>query len=370
MKVCFCMKMPHESYVGGIAAIMNSYISSKDLFAEHGIDISLFDQDMGKLETVRFFPVQTFLYGQLQYKGLCKKIENEEFDILHIHTSRRTLFLKDVLLLRKLYRKYGIKICLTIHVGDISTVFKKIPKFMHQKLICALNECAYKVIFLSDRMRKQFIESGLEGKITETLYNFSDLRIVDDKANEVVFPDHTDTSESGLSLLFVGMINHDKGIIELLNAVNQMKNIPLRLDVCGTVTDNSVKNEFNTLVESSEGRVVLHGYVQGNDKIALYRDADILVLPSYNEGLPLVILEALTAGCAIIATPVGAIPEILSKKNVEWIEIGSVGSIEDAIRDFANNDTKLAQMKRANLELSKKYTKEAHISQLCELYVK
>lgn len=368
-KVCFCLKMPHGSYIGGIAAMINSYVAGNNIFRQFGFEVSVYDQDASKADKIHFSPLQTFYYGFQQYRGLCNKIEKREIDILHIHTSCRTLFLKDVLLLRQIYIKYGTKIYLTIHVGNIDTVFEKIPIFLHKKLIRILNNCAHKVLFLSEEMRRQFISLGIGEKKTEILYNFSDLQI-DIKESEEDESTMNCRDTKRLNLLFVGMINRDKGIIELLKALNVMDSDAVHLDIGGTITDSSIKDEFERLVDEAKEKVTLHGYVSGEKKINLYKNADILILPSYHEGMPLVVLEALSAACAIISTPVGSTPEILSKENAEWIEVGSVESIKRAIEKLACNDKRLRKMKKDNYQLSRKYTKQAHISKLCNLYLK
>ncbi len=328
------------------------------MFNSNDIDISLFDYQNTMLDRIKISPLQTLLYGIAQYRGLVKEIKKGKIDILHIHTSCRSLFLKDVLLLTKLHKKYGIKVFLSIHVGDISTVFNKIPVFFRPKIIRCLNDNTERICFLSVKMKNQFINVGLNENKTAVLYNFSDLDIVRDK----------ETNNSRLNLLFVGMLNRDKGIIELLSAIKSIDENALHLDICGTITDNSIKQQFDNLILENDNKVTLHGYVVGSDKVAIYKKSDALVLPSYHEGLPLVILEALSSGCAIVSTPVGSIPEVLSDENVKWIEVGSVDSIKAVLETMISNPDEVNAMKEANIELGEKYSKKRHIDMLCKLY--
>ena len=361
-KVCYCLKMAHTTYVGGITAIINSYLLSKESFLNRGYDICVFDYQNRIIDKIKPSPIQTFLYGIKQYSGLCKLIDTKSIDIIHIHTSCRTLFLKDVYLLKKLNMRSGIRVYLTIHVGDINTVFEKIPRFLHKRIIGVLNKHACKVCFLSNEMSKQFIEKGLNEDLSETIYNFSDLPLIQYSQCE------GDEKSNTLNLLFIGMINKDKGIIELLQALIELNDMDLHLDICGTITDYSIEKEFKSLVNKLKEKVSLHGYVVGVEKTAIYKKADALVLPSYHEGMPLVILEALSSGCGIISTPVGSIPEILNNRNVEWVEAGSVDSIKKAIKNLYDNRDKLQIMKVNNLKTGKNYTKDVHIATLCYLY--
>lgn len=356
-KVCFCLKMPHKSYIGGVAAVVNAYLESSDVFESLGYHVALYDYQNEKIDRLKFSPLQTALYGYGQWKGLCKQIK--EIDILHIHTSCRSLFLKDVLLLTRLHKKYGTQIVLTIHVGDIDTVFRKIPKFLHRKLIENLNKNVSAVCFLSEVMRKQFISVGLNESICKTLYNFHDFNFKESSIKPV---------GKILNLLFVGMINRDKGIIELIKAINNLPDVPLHLNICGTITDESIRNEYEEQVLLAGDRVTQNGYVKGEIKKRVFESSDVLILPSYHEGLPLVILEALAAGCAIISTRVGATPELLSEESVIWIEMKSVEDIEVAIRTLYEDKELCERMKHSNYLLSKTYAKDAHIKKLCGIY--
>ena len=72
-----------------------------------------------------------------------------------------------------------------------------------------------------------------------------------------------------------------------------------------------------------------HGSWASQDELArLLADADVLVLPSYDEGLPLAILEALANGVAVVCTPVGEIPHVLQHRHSAcFVEPGDPASI-------------------------------------------
>lgn len=83
----------------------------------------------------------------------------------------------------------------------------------------------------------------------------------------------------------------------------------VRLLVCGNGEVDNVKAIINK--EELSGIVSYEGWVSGGKKQALLNMSDALILPSYNEGLPLCVLEALIYDIPIIATHVGGIPELV-----------------------------------------------------------
>ena len=91
----------------------------------------------------------------------------------------------------------------------------------------------------------------------------------------------------------------------------------------------------------------------------------MLILPSYHEGMPLVILEGMCQGCALISTKVGSTPEILDENNVIWVGVKSSGDLERAIRKLYESPDILINMQQANKASSYNYTIERNINKLC-----
>lgn len=358
-RVLFCFEMPHGTYCGGVAAMVNSYMEKSDVFNQCGIESELFDYIAPEICEKLPSKISNVLYGILQCKALIKRLRNNNVNAVHIHTSCQFLYLKDVWLASVIKRKRNIPVYITIHVGAAETVFKRIG-FTSNATIGWINKYVDKVIFLSDGIREEFMQLGMEPERGVTLGNFHDLATVPD-GQEL-------PAKAKLHLLFVGAIHRDKGIIELLTALTELHDTNFHLDVCGTLTDQSIQSEFEALVSKLGNRVTLHGYVKGQEKSSLFQRADVLVLPSYHEGFPLVILEALAGGCAIISTPVGATPEVLNESNVLWVNIGSSEDIRCAVTKLSKDNTLLEAMKRENLNLSEEFSVESHIQKLCHIY--
>jgi len=88
--------------------------------------------------------------------------------------------------------------------------------------------------------------------------------------------------------------------------------------------------------------------VFGNDKVKLLSGADVMVLPSYSEGLPYALLEAMAAGVPVIATPVGAIPDVASDGTHGFLVPPRDGkAIAEALAILAGDREKLSWMSRA-----------------------
>ena len=360
-KVLFCFTMPRDKYCGGVASIVNSYLDNRSLFLQEGVSVELFDYEMPEFWHKLPQKIQNIAYGFFQCRSLLKQLKEKPVDTVHIHTSRQFLFLKDIWLAKVIKKRRGIRVCVSIHVGAAETVYSRIRRFEKQS-IRWINQYVDQVLFLSDALRLEFEDRGMEKSRGVTVRNFHDL-------SPLAREDRL-AADAKLQLLFVGAIHREKGILDLLTALNTIQNRNFHLDICGQITDGTVSEEFETLVSRLGERVSLHGYVRGSEKSALFQRADILLLPSYHEGLPLVVLEAMASGCALIVTPVGALPEFLTEENVLWVSSGDVPGIAEAISKLQAEEYLLNTMKHANEEKGKRFSVDAHIHQLCEIYRK
>jgi len=132
-------------------------------------------------------------------------------------------------------------------------------------------------------------------------------------------------------LLFVGRIEYEKGLKTLLESLRYIKT-PIDLAIVGPPGWSSIqyKKIINKIkIQNKKGihNVNYLGALDQKDIIKLYQRASIFLLPSYREGLPMVILEALSCGTPVIATPVGGIPDVISH-----LENGMLVPVRDSIK--------------------------------------
>jgi glycosyltransferase involved in cell wall biosynthesis len=116
-------------------------------------------------------------------------------------------------------------------------------------------------------------------------------------------------------LLFVGWVERDKGIFELIDACRQLdRGRRFTLDVAG---EGHASSEARALVvrHGLTDVVRFRGWLQAQELKSALTDADVLVLPSWAEGLPNAMVEAMAARLAVVVTRVGAIPDVITDRR-------------------------------------------------------
>jgi glycosyltransferase involved in cell wall biosynthesis len=116
-------------------------------------------------------------------------------------------------------------------------------------------------------------------------------------------------------LLFLGWLDREKGVFELIEACRRLAGSRrFTLEIAG---EGNASVEVRTLVARHNlGEVVRFcGWVRGEELLLALRAADVLVLPSWAEGLPNAMIEAMSARLAIVVSAVGAIPEIITDRR-------------------------------------------------------
>ncbi len=133
-------------------------------------------------------------------------------------------------------------------------------------------------------------------------------------------------------VLFVGNLSERKGVSDLLRALSrpEFARIPLELTCAG----GGDLQRYRVLADSLGlgERVRFNGWSNQQAVAQLLAEADVMVLPSHDEGLPLAILEALAQGVAVVCTPVGEIPHVLTDGfDACFVRPGDPRSIADGL---------------------------------------
>lgn len=178
-------------------------------------------------------------------------------------------------------------------------------------------------------------------------------------------------NDGNVNLLYLGFIYQAKGIFDLAEVINLSKERyrgKVKLYVGGSgveeerLADFIKSNNLGDLIE-------MCGWVSGEDKNQLLSQCDAYILPSYIEGLPVSIIEAMTYGLPIISTKVGGIPEIVKDgKNGILFNSGDKQALSNSIDLLVNDNKHRKLMGMESLKMSKEYLPDNIVYCLNEMY--
>jgi glycosyltransferase involved in cell wall biosynthesis len=135
-------------------------------------------------------------------------------------------------------------------------------------------------------------------------------------------------------LLFLGWLDREKGVFELIEACRRLANSrQFALEIAG---EGNASAEARALVARYDLSEIVHfrGWLRGEDLRQALSAADVLVLPSWAEGLPNAMIEAMSARLALVVTAVGAIPElIIDRRSGMLVEPRSADSLSRALEE-------------------------------------
>jgi glycosyltransferase involved in cell wall biosynthesis len=140
-----------------------------------------------------------------------------------------------------------------------------------------------------------------------------------------------------IEVLYLAHMLKEKGYLDVLNLVKKFKEENIQFHFAGSWKDKISEEEFFDFVKNNrlESKVVHHGFVFGDKKAILFKQAHILLYPTKNDAFPLTLLESLSFGVPVIATAEGSIPYILDERSGSVI--GDVDMLESALRNAKIN---------------------------------
>lgn len=276
--------------------------------------------------------------------------------LLFLYLAQNTTgFVRDALLVLTA-RLAGLRVVVQVHGANFDN-FRKDAPFLLSKLIEFVLHQISDVVVLADRFRPQF--AGL--------LPAERCRVISNPVDVVAGPTRG-LRHPPCTILFMGHLSRAKGFADVIEcAPRVLEAVPgVRFEFAGEWLpdeQNIHRDEAGRPLERAADlgvrvadlmsryadRVQLLGVITGDAKAAAFRRAHIFVLPSYSEGLPAAVMEAMAAGLPVVVTPVGALPQILvDKTHAVFVAPGDVTGLGTALIELGRDADRCARMGETN----------------------
>lgn len=290
--------------------------------------------------------------------ALCKFIGYmlfSEVKIVHIHTASYISFWRKCIFinLAKLFNK---KVVLHIHGAE----FKIFSEKKYSKIKETITKCDC-IIALSIDWKKYF----------KNFYSHHNVQIIKNIIEPPILRAEFDKNDK-FNLLFLGRLGERKGIYDLLDVLSDNKK-KYQDNLIFLYGGNGEVEKVNLYVKEKgiENMAIYQGWVTGEKKTSLLNQANAYILPSYNEGLPISILEAMSYSLPIVSTNVGGIPEIVKDGiNGYLFDAGDKTAMAQAIDSLIENREQNKKFGENSLKMVQDHLPESVAKQLTELYQK
>ena len=261
---------------------------------------------------------------------LAALLVRRQIDIVHVTTTLFWATPREALVLA-MCKAAGVPTVLHVHSGNqIITWRDGLPRPQRNALDAVLRQASH-VVVLSNELLNYLVDA-LPGLPVARIANPVELA-APAPGPDVFAPRHRRRSR----VLFVGALTPKKGVAELAEAVLALPDVELAL--IGAVGEALDAQEAQRMMAALDAlrttkRLLQVGEKTPEEVLRAYREADIFCLPSHREGLPNVLLEAMVAGRACVATPVGGIPEVLDGVGL-LVPVGDVPALTATLHDLA-----------------------------------
>lgn len=328
----------YKNPYGGIAFLLNVY--STFFYPFNFVCTSKKSNKISKFIILLYAIFKFFYY--LIFKNI---------EIIHIHGASYNSFYRKLIFINISYI-FKKKIIYHIHGGEFH-IFSKNKKIVHN----TLHKCT-SIIVLSEHWKKFF----------ENNFNLSNVIILNNTCHYPLAKTKNDSAN--INLLYLGAINQSKGIFDLIDALNILNKEGFKNYFLHIGGQGDIKNLQNVIKKFRlENHITLYGWVNKDLKSELFSQSDIFILPSYNEGMPISILEAMSYNIPIIATNVGGIPEIVKNKyNGLLVEPKNIYGIYKSIKTLILDKELREYMKVNNKKIIIDYLPNKISSKLSSIY--
>lgn len=334
---------------GGMVSVLKNYLNYSNW---EGVKITYVPThiEANKIALMIYFIIA---YIHVIWLAFWKRI-----DIAHLHVAERGSFYRKAFLLQTL-KKFGIKVILHHHGAEFELFYDGLSS-KRKAYVNKILRMADLNIVLSQRLVPKIRQKSPESKV-EVLYNAVNVPLVNPYSVTSSF------------VLFLGRLGKRKGTYDLLEAIKMIDNeIPKKVKflLCGDGEVDEVKNKVDEL--GIKHRIAHIGWIDGRQKEVFLSKSMINVLPSYNEGLPMTILETMAKGIPNISTSIASIPEVLHNgENGFLITPGDIDALCECLLKLINNEQLRLEFSQKSYDLvNRRFSIDVNIKKLESIYTK
>jgi glycosyltransferase involved in cell wall biosynthesis len=250
-------------------------------------------------------------------------------DIVHIHVSERGSAYRQMVT-AWLCQQFHIPVILHAHSCDFHEFYPTVPPLLQSWMSAVYRRCD-RFIVLSESWKKFYVESlDIQPECVVVLPNPVKLPLsVPDRAGR-----------DRINLIFLGRIGQRKGAFDLIQAFAELPS-KQKCAASLTLAGDGEGDRARALAREMkmEDSIEILDWIDAFQRDRLLKQADALILPSYNEGLPMALIEAMSWGLAVITAPVGGIPElIVHEKNGLLVQPGHTQQLTNAMLSLIENE--------------------------------
>lgn len=276
------------------------------------------------------------------------------YDIVHVNVAADASYYRKSIFIR-VARLFGKKIVIHQHGGDFESFYDKNGTKKRRRDIRKVFGMADEFLVLAPAWKTFFGKILPEEKITVL-------------PNAINIPKEVEKSYGQHKLLFLGRLCREKGIRELLSCMPglQEKYPDIKLYLGGIWEDPSLQEEASKCGSCVEWL----GWVDGEKKAQYLKECDVFVLPTYFEGQPVALLEAMAASCAPVVSETGGIPMMITgEENGIFIQPRDACSLEEGLDRVLADEALCRRLgKAARARVEKDFSLEDNMNKLLEIY--
>lgn len=277
--------------------------------------------------------------------------------LVHIHFASRGSTLRKLLLAR-MTLEAGRPLILHAHGGGFDTFYRRLPAPLRRTVTDVFQRASLFVV-LSSQWRTFYVrECELSPAQVAVLPNPTRL------PQQV--PDRR--GRSRVQFLYLGRINESKGAFDLLRAFAQLGPELLGRAQLVLAGDGDL-HAARRLAQPLGASVRILPWVDAAERDRLLLQSDVFALPSYREGIPMALLEAMASGLPSIVTDVGGIPDVVDDgTEALFVQPGGIEQLRTAMATLIRDEPRRLELGRRARERARQFDIDTYVTKLVGLY--